>query len=130
MSLLEVECPNCQQRILARVIVDVRTTAFRTGPHITHHSKVIGCYPQSVWRRENLISIYANEIRLGIYEGDDRELCIENLIMEYDLPHNIAEDIMERVMVQNDLVNTSSGLMRRENIPGKTPHILAEMPSP
>ncbi|TRZ68306.1 MAG: hypothetical protein D4Q77_01470 [Methanothrix sp.] len=67
---------------------------------------------------------------MGIYEGDDRELCTENLIVEYDLPHNIAEDIMERVMVQNDLVNTSSGLMRRENVPGKTPHILAEMPSP
>jgi hypothetical protein len=74
------------------------------------------CHPQSVWRRENLINIYANEIRLGVYEGDDKELWIETLTTEYDLPRDIAEDIIERVMFQRVLVNTSSGLIKKESI--------------
>ena len=63
-----------------------------------------------------MINIYANEIRLGVYEGDDKELWIETLTTEYDLPRDIAEDIIERVMFQRALVNSSSGLIKKESI--------------
>ena len=114
--LLEIECPNCHQNILTRFIADVKTTTFRTGAHITYHNRITRCHPQSVWRRENLINIYANEIRLSVYEGDDKDLWIETLTTEYDLPRDIAEDIIERVMFQRVLVSSSSGLIKKERI--------------
>jgi hypothetical protein len=63
-----------------------------------------------------LIDIYANEIRLSVHEGDDKELWIETLTTEYDLPSDIAEDVMERVLFQRVLVNSSSGLIKKESI--------------
>lgn len=63
-----------------------------------------------------MIDIYANEIRLSVHEGDDKELWIETLTTEYDLPSDIAEDVMERVLFQRVLVNSSSGLIKKESI--------------
>ncbi|MHC1631291.1 MAG: hypothetical protein ACXQT4_03210 [Methanotrichaceae archaeon] len=131
MPLIEIECPNCHEKILARFIADIRTTTFRTGPHVTCHNKIIGCYPQSIWRRETWINIYANEIKLSVYEGDDRDLWIETLMTEHDLPRDIAEDIMERIMFLRNLVNTPSGLMKRMSISEseKISYIPDQMPS-
>jgi hypothetical protein len=53
---------------------------------------------------------------LSVFEGDDKDLWVETLTTEYDLPRDIAEDIIERVMFQRVLVNTSSGLIKKESI--------------
>jgi len=53
---------------------------------------------------------------LSVYEGDDKDLWIETLTTEYDLPRDIAEDIIERVMFQRVLVSSSSGLIKKERI--------------
>jgi trehalose-6-phosphatase len=129
MALLEVECPNCHQRIMARFIADVRTTTFRTGPRVTYYNKIIGCYPKSVWRRENLLNIYANEIFLSVCEGDDKDLWIETVMDDYDLPEDIAKEILERVMAKREMVNTSYGLRRKEETLIKTLEIPDQMPS-